>query len=213
MVLLGGTQDTGHRTQDSARVCLLIAVVLLSFSCTGPKERDFRERFKEATAREDNGEYWQAIGSYRALLRNELADNDRINVLFRLGDCYRKTGNHTLGEQAYREVARDYSKEIYLELAYGRLVDCYREAGRYRDALAVYPQLIEVTGEDILLANVYYDLGRVYAKLRQERAARRAYRGAIARCRAVQEKHAGGDFASYASQIEEEVREAISKLR
>ncbi len=189
-----------------------VAVMLVSSCNRGDGGDDFRGRFKSATAKEDRGGYWQAVGEYKSLLRGEPEANDRINVLFRLGDCYRKTGNYVFAEEAYQVVAADYSEEIYLELAYGRMVDCYREAGRYRDALGMYPRLISVTAEDILLASIYFDLGKVYLKLRDGRSARGSFRRAIKCCRAVQRQHAGGDFASYAVQIEDEVRQAMGKL-
>jgi tetratricopeptide (TPR) repeat protein len=190
-------------------IALGLAVFLL-VSCT--EENDFRKRFERASAKEDRGQHWLAIDAYRDILRSELVTSDRINVLFRLGDCCRKVGSYTMAEDAYWIVAEDYSKEIYLELAFGRLVDCYREAGRYRDALRVYPRLIAITQESILLANVYFDLGRIYSKLSNRRASRRSFHRAIDLCRQVQKTHAGGDFASYASQIEEEVRQVMAKL-
>ena len=194
-------------------ISLALALILLMLSCSRPQgEQGFKSSFKAAAKLEDKGRYWQAVGAYRELLADELTDSSRINVLFRLGDCYRKTGNYVLAEKIYQIVVDEYHEEIYRELAYGRLVDCYREAGRYRDALRMFPLLIEITSEDILLASIYFDQGRTQLKLRDRAAAWRSYRKAIQYCREVEGKHRGGDFASYASQIREEVEEAMRKI-
>ncbi len=194
----------------SKQVILALVIFPLLISCG--KQADFRQRFDKAAEREERGNYWQAIGDYRELLRGELATNNRINVLFRLGDSYRKVESYTLSEEAYSTVLRDYHEEIYQELAMGRLVDCYREAGRYHDALRVYPKLIGVTQEDILLASVYFDLGKIRVKLRQKKRAKESFRQAIQKCRAVQREHADSDFASYANQIEDDIRQVMAKL-
>jgi peptidoglycan-associated lipoprotein len=114
----------------------LLAVLLASCSV--------RARFNKANQTFEEGGYYKAAKSYKALssksgLTKKLT-RDEIDLLnFRLGESYRATGKYKEAQSAYERLFRKHTPELYeVYLRYGQVLLCNKEYDRANEQLLLY---------------------------------------------------------------------------
>jgi tetratricopeptide (TPR) repeat protein len=70
-----------------------------------------------ATDYEDHGALSQAIECYRKIVQSSSSEDQKFWALYRLGESYRKSGNMTLMQQAFEDLAKGSSGSLWARLA------------------------------------------------------------------------------------------------
>ncbi|MDR0738518.1 MAG: OmpA family protein [Prevotellaceae bacterium] len=121
------------------RILLYIGLsALLLSSCS------VRARFNKANQTFEEGGYYKAAKSYKALsskssLTKKL-NRDEIDLLnFRLGESYRATGKYKEAQTAYERMFRRHTPELYeVYLRYGQVLLCNKDYDRASEQLLLY---------------------------------------------------------------------------
>jgi peptidoglycan-associated lipoprotein len=121
------------------RIFLYIGLSALLLASCG-----VRARFNKANQTFEEGGYYKAAKSYRALSsKSGLAkklNRDEIDLLnFRLGESYRATGKYKEAQAAYERLFRRHTPELHeVYLRYGKVLLCNKEYDRAGEQLLLY---------------------------------------------------------------------------
>lgn len=120
-------------------------VACLFFSCKTPK-------LKDAVAKQELGEYYDAAAIYRKLYTKSKPDQKELRsyIAYRMGDCNRLINNIPRATSAYMNALRyDYpDSTLYL-----RLGQMHQRNGNYTEAIKHYEQYLELDAANLLAAN------------------------------------------------------------
>ncbi|MDR2920391.1 MAG: OmpA family protein [Tannerella sp.] len=122
--------------------CMLACML---FSCKTPK-------LKDAIAKQELGEYYEAAAIYRKLYTKSKPDQKELRsyIAYRMGDCNRLVNNIPRATSAYLNALRyDYpDSTLYL-----RLGQMYQRNGGYADAIKYYNQYLELDSGNMIARN------------------------------------------------------------
>ena len=130
---------------SSAIYLLACLMMCLSFSCKTPK-------LKDAIAKQELGEYYDAAAIYRKLYTKSKPDQKELRsfIAYRMGDCNRLTNNIPRATSAYLNALRyDYPDSML----YLRLGQMYHKSGSYAEAIKYYNQYLELDSTNVIAQN------------------------------------------------------------
>ncbi|NCC52570.1 MAG: tetratricopeptide repeat protein [Spartobacteria bacterium] len=158
------SQRLNRRTSrmDRRRIGLLVVCLLLPLSVSA---MSLQERMQFADGLYTRGMYDMAAREYEGIAR-EYPDTPRMDViLFRMGECWRQTGDTTASESCYARVVSQFPESEFRFKALLRRAEIARTGGRLPEASAILKGLMRQEVPDTLKPAVSYELGCVYAEM------------------------------------------------
>lgn len=115
------------------------------FSCKTPK-------LKDAVAKQELGEYYDAAAIYRRLYTKSKPDQKELRsyIAYRMGDCNRLINNVPRAMSAYLNALRYEYPDSTLYLRLGQI---YHRNGNYPDAIKYYNQYLELDSGNLVALN------------------------------------------------------------
>lgn len=100
-----------------------------------------------------------AIREYMALLRDAPAFPKLDQVLYRIAESYRETGNVAAADLFYRRVVREHAQSLYRHRAELRRAELFVAADRPADGIGILTDLVKAGPPAEILAGARYYLG------------------------------------------------------
>ncbi|UTW60593.1 OmpA family protein [bacterium SCSIO 12741] len=123
---------------------ILLTFVALLFTTGLFAQRDFTN---EADVAYQSESYYEAVDLYKKAYSKEKDKAEKIRIVYRIGDCYRRIENAELAEEwlskAERAKYTEQETKVYLYLA-----DVMRIQGKYTEAKEKYQKYMEVQPDD-----------------------------------------------------------------
>ena len=155
-------------------VSLLVAVVVIFPVLVGAMT--LMERMQFADGLYIRGMYDMAAQEYKKI-SVEYPDNPRMDVvLFRLGECWRQTGDATASESCYARVVSQFPDSEFRFKALLRRAEIARKGGRLPEAAALLKGLMRQDVPVTLKPATAYELGCVYAEMDRNEDAEKTFR-------------------------------------
>jgi len=126
-----------------ARIFILVMVSTLVTASLVEGQK--KQKDSKAQAAYDAGEYFKAIDLYKNAVNKVNDKNQKTDILFNIGECYRILGDSRSAELWYRKAVReDYQDPlIYLRLGQMMLIN-----EKYEDAVEQFKQYVELVPDD-----------------------------------------------------------------
>jgi len=157
------------------RIISLLMVVLILFPVwVGAMTQTERMQFADGLY--IRGMYDMAAREYKEI-SVEYPDNPGMDVvLFRLGECWRKTGDAIASESCYARVVSQFPESEFRFKALLRRAEIARKGGRLPEATALLKGLTRQDVPTTLKPATAYELGCVYAEMDQKKKAEKTFR-------------------------------------
>lgn len=127
------------------RILSLVIMATLLFTC--PVDGQKKQKDSRAQAAFEAGEYYEAIDLYKNAV-NKVKDNTQETaILFRIGECYRITGDSRSAELWYKKAIREDYQDPIIFLRTGQMMlvnekyeDAIEQFNKYRDLVPDDPR-------------------------------------------------------------------------
>ena len=118
---------------------LLLAVVI--FSATSAQEKKLRRADESFEAEE----YYKAMEEYTAILKKIKNKNDKIEIYYKIGECYFMSGYYKKARSNYKRAAKSKGFEVP---AKNRLAEIEIQEDNFETAIEYYNQVLEIKPND-----------------------------------------------------------------
>jgi TolA-binding protein len=170
---------------------LLLAWCLAPVSGPG-QDLSVAERVQFADGLYARGMYEPAAREYESLLAGSDTPPTPDVLCYRLGECYRETGNRSEAEKAFRRVFIEYPQSPFRAKAGFRRARLFMEIAQYESAIALFSDVLQIRPPDDIAAACFYFTGLAQIEQGDSEAARAAFRTVV-------ERYASSDYHSYAT--------------
>ncbi len=125
------------------------------------------------------GLYDMAIQEYQVIARDEPKYEKLDAVLFRIGECYRQTGQTEGADRFYQRVITEYPRSPHRFKAEFRRAELYVTGGHYANAVTLLKILLDRKPPPEIAASSWYFLGYSQEKLGARQEAEQSFRQVI----------------------------------
>ncbi len=123
-------------------ISVLIAILIIS-SLVYSQEKKLR-RADETFAAE---EYYKAMQEYTAILKKVKGKNEKIEIQYKIGECYFMAGYYKKARSPFRRASRSKSLAVS---AKNRLAEIEIQEGNYEEAIKLFTEVLELKPNDTI---------------------------------------------------------------
>ncbi len=127
-------------TKKLMKYTFLALMAILLFSL--PAEAQKKQKDSRAQAAYDAGEYFEAIDLYKNVYNKVKDKNQKIAILFKIGECYRILGDARSAELWYKKAIREDYQDPIIYLRYGQMMLVNEKYDEAEEQFAIYIDLV-----------------------------------------------------------------------
>ncbi len=127
-------------TKKLMKYTFLALMAILLFSL--PAEAQKKQKDSRAQAAYDAGEYFEAIDLYKNAYNKVKDKNQKIAILFKIGECYRILGDARSAELWYKKAIREDYQDPIIYLRYGQMMLVNEKYDEAEEQFTTYIDLV-----------------------------------------------------------------------
>ena len=117
-------------------ISILLIVTLIATTATAQEKK-----LRRADESFEAEEYYKAMEEYTAILKKIKNKNDKIEIYYKIGECYYMSGYYKKARSPYKRAAKSKGYEVP---AKNRLAEIEIQEDNFESALELYNQVLEI---------------------------------------------------------------------